>query len=444
MTFTTHYDGTGPGNIIRAQWWTEIQQALTGIMTDQSYTLTYSPSSSTSLPTLTLTTNGNAPLFQAKDSSGTVRFQIDSYGNLQTYGNVTLDNGKITTDGSGNLAFSGGSISGLKVTGGASLDSATILTDGAGNITKVGNIKGSGKFGVTTDGDILDGSSPTATYIKVRSAGSFIFQTPNGTAVLTINSSGDITQAGKILGNLLSTGKFGVTTAGDVLDASGFDTYLKARGTTNIIHMQVNGSDVATFSPSSAVINSSLSVQPGNVSTPGAIIGPNVGLGFKRTDGTKLAEMKGNGNFYINGTTFYTTQSSVSYASGGSMDGFDVSEVYPTDANYIDGTVVCPGPNSLLTRCTHDNCPKAMIVSKVAGFCMGERDEEKNIHPIALAGRVKVRTATQIKEGFAVVSDGRGGVRVKNNNKAEFVLGFTLNDTDADGTVGMFIRSFYC
>src|SRR5947207_11136773 len=39
-------------------------------------------------------------------------------------------------------------------------------------------------------------------------------------------------------GNLECGGKLGVDAAGDVLDASGYDTYVKARGGTNAIHFQ--------------------------------------------------------------------------------------------------------------------------------------------------------------------------------------------------------------
>lgn len=47
-------------------------------------------------------------------------------------------------------------------------------------------------------------------------------------------------------GNILGSGKVGVASNGDVLDGSGFDTFVKARGATNLVHLQVNATDVLT------------------------------------------------------------------------------------------------------------------------------------------------------------------------------------------------------
>lgn len=51
------------------------------------------------------------------------------------------------------------------------------------------------------------------------------------------------------LGNLLSNGSVGVASVKDVLDGSGFDTFLKARGGSNLVHLQVNATDVLTVDP---------------------------------------------------------------------------------------------------------------------------------------------------------------------------------------------------
>lgn len=166
-------------------------------------------------------------------------------------------------------------------------------------------------------------------------------------------------------------------------------------------------------------------------------------LGVKNNSGTKLMEVKSNGNLIISGTTYYTSQATAGYSSGGSFDSFDFAEVYPCDMAYPDGTVVCPGPDDKLTLCTHSNCNAAMILTPQAGYCIGERDDENFILPVALMGRVRVRTDQCIPRGALVVSDGRGGVRKIVPFEWAYTLGFALHET-VDGMVGIFIRPQFC
>jgi hypothetical protein len=163
-------------------------------------------------------------------------------------------------------------------------------------------------------------------------------------------------------------------------------------------------------------------------------------IGFKAVDGTKLAEITGTGNLIIAGTFIGTTGgSNPTLANGKTFDGFDVAEIYPTDADYPAGTVVCPGPNGLMVKCTHDNCFAASITSASPGLALGE--ETPNNKLVAVCGRVNVKTAVDMHYRTLVVSDGRGGVRPLQAGEVGFVMGFTLNATDK-GMIGLMIRPY--
>ena len=232
---------------------------------------------------------------------------------------------------------------------------------------------------------------------------------------------------------LLDDGKIGVVTVGDVLDASGYDTYLKARGATNEVHIQNGaGQELANFS------GSGMQLLPNNSSTPSAIT-VGVGLGVKNYSGVKLMEVKSSGDLVISGNTFYTTQTSVYYSASGSFDGFDFAELIPCDKEYPTGTVVCPGPNDTFTLCIHDNCPFASILSFVPGVCLGQPSENEFHYPIALVGRVVTLCDTSITTRRFVVSNGKGGVRAVLQGEIGFALGFTLHDSNS-GSVGIQIR----
>jgi len=231
---------------------------------------------------------------------------------------------------------------------------------------------------------------------------------------------------------LIDDGKIGVVNAGDVLDASGYDTVLKARGNTNEIHFQNASGEFGAITPHG------IEIQKGNVSAP-SVITVGVALGVKNSSGTQLAEIKSNGNLVISGNTFYTTQSSVYYSAGASFDGFDMAEIVPCDAEYADGTIVCPAENGTHALCDHDNCPCASVISHVPGVCLGEADHDKHYYPLALVGRVKVHTQEQLTFRTPVCSDGRGGVRAIRKGETGCMIGFTL-DKSVDGVVPIQLR----
>jgi hypothetical protein len=179
-------------------------------------------------------------------------------------------------------------------------------------------------------------------------------------------------------------------------------------------------------------------------------------LGFKDASGNKLAEFAAGGQLRVaaGNPSFVSTSSTVGYAASAAFDSFDVSEVYETDGAYKRGTVLCPGPNGKLTRCTHDKCRAALIVStggavNIGGRMSDDEDYDPNVHPMALVGRVLVDTDSDIP-AFAedgqptlVCTNGRGGVRAMRPGESGFALGYTLTDA-REGQVGIVVRPLFC
>ena len=129
-----------------------------------------------------------------------------------------------------------------------------------------------GTIGVATAGDLIDGSLTNATYLKVRSAGTFHFQTPNGTDVLTLDSSGNLNMghtnpSGS--NNVNANGNVRINGALSMFDNGGtarpFATNLAATNSNTLftsandgkIHVMNSAQtlDIATFADSSLVTN---------------------------------------------------------------------------------------------------------------------------------------------------------------------------------------------
>lgn len=291
----------------------------------------------------------------------------------------------------GNLSVVGTStVSGIVASGTSSLDAGKIATDGAGNITTIKGITGTGTF--STSGGLTS------------SAGSLtIFGTTsldNGT--ITTSGAGTVNMAGTL--NMTGgTPAMGFTNAHalNLQDVNG--VYLQ------FVHDVVGGANFTTFYNG---FNTA-------------------GFGFKRQDGTKLAEFRANGNMTIAG--IYQT---------GSFDAFDVAESFPCDTIYPPGMVVCPGPDGRLTRCTHPGCPCALIRPTKSGVELGVTDDDPLQQQIALAGRVPTHTSTPVAARQFVCSDGMGGVRAMESGETGFALGFALSAADQE-SVTVVLRAMY-
>lgn len=159
----------------------------------------------------------------------------------------------------------------------------------------------------------------------------------------------------------------------------------------------------------------------------------------------KICEMKADGSMVISGNNYGTSGGAISTTTGRTFDSFDIGEIYACDAFYDQGTVVCPGPNSLMTLCQHDNCFAASVISHHPGLSLGmEEDHKENFGQlVAMAGRVNVKTSTHIGYRILVVSDGKGGVRPVYPDEPSYTIGFTLNASQ-NGMVGIMLRPMYC
>ncbi len=290
-------------------------------------------------------------------------------------------------------------------------------------------------------------TNSTLTLVGNGNANILVVQTNTGTNFLTLNGTGTLYISGvsnfnsnvnlastailDAAGGIIGNGKFGFATPGDLIDGSGYDTYIKARGASNIVHLQQNGADIATFALNGMSLPSTLaSISVGSV------------LGIKTTGGVKLAEFKSNGTMVIGGTTYYTTQSTANFGTSAAFDGFDLAECYLVDQEDALGTGVCPNGVGIMSKCTHDGCRVASVITRVPGFCIGVPEPAENILPIALIGKVIATAPQPIGAGVLVCSDGQGNVRALASGEETFALGFSLQDA-CDGQVGMFIRPVY-
>lgn len=157
--------------------------------------------------------------------------------------------------------------------------------------------------------------------------------------------------------------------------------------------------------------------------------------------------MRNNGNFIIGGSQ-YATVGTYGTAGSQSFDSFDVGEIFKCDAEYPNGTVVCPADGDEMHRCTHDGCHAASVISYNPGLGLGEPHHEQGIHYVALTGRVLALTAEDIPVRTLVVSDGRGGVRGMRKGEVGFSLGVVISKArqgeDKHWRVGILIRPLFC
>lgn len=179
-------------------------------------------------------------------------------------------------------------------------------------------------------------------------------------------------------------------------------------------------------------------------------------LGFKSSTGTKLAEFKSSGQLVVTAgnPSFVTTAATAGFATGGVFDSFDVAEAYETDAEYQRGAVLCPGPGGRLTRCMHNGCHAAFVVStggavNIGGQFSDAADYDPRVVPMALVGRVLVDTDEPIDafglngQPTLVTTNGRGGVRAMRPGETGYALGYALTDA-REHKVGIVVRPMYC
>ncbi len=367
---------------------------LTGVLNDTPLFFKYTPGNNTNA-VLGLQGDGSADLLRGYKSDGATEvFVIDASGNA-TFKTISTQGGgltltSLTVNGTetenGNLT-----VTGTATLGNISSDGGKITTDGSGNLAATGymHLGAQDSTGATRGGSVA------------RFQGFF-----SALDIYCDSSTGNwsIAPAWGGSGNARGLTLFGAdgsngTHAGITIDGNGN------------LHV-VNG-----------VIQSSISF-----------------LGFKDSSGNKIGEMK-NGSFIIGGHAIANGDGTGTTTFGaGSFDGFDLGELYPTDATYPGGTVVCPNAEGVFVRCTHDKCPYAMIVSATPGIGIGQIDDVPNHQYLALTGRMLVDTQDTALAVMAwVTSDGAGGVRGFVAGESGHALGYVIAPS-TNGQVGIVVR----
>lgn len=321
--------------------------------------------------------------------------------------------------------------------------SSTVSIDNQGNTTIKGNNAGT----LTTLLQLIAGASPA---VKLAAAAVLTECLGNLKADGTFESVGaaqldstlSVTGASSLdNGNIVTTGSGGVTSNNKfVLDGNQPTIFHSVNtGTTMEETGGANGVNIGRISTQSVAIIS-------NLNSGG-------GVGFKKggLNGTRLAEFKNSLDMTIAGSTYFTINGTPHLTGSGAYDsGFDLAEVFPVAEMFENGTVVCPGEDGLLHTCQHDGCAYAIVISKKPAFCAGggqwddqqETEQEQQIQPVALCGRLAIPTEETIYLRDWVTSNGKGGIRRMNPGYGdEYALGYALADSTPDGRVLIFLRS---
>jgi hypothetical protein len=420
MALTTRNNGSSPSNLVQASWWNDFKDLLTGTMTDQPVIISNSlglvaPAAPSSAPSASMT-NDSANL-----SIGTYQY-IYTYANLSGAESPPSPTLSVTTTSSTRQV----NLSGIS-TGPAGTTKRNIYRTlvGDSKFLFLGYLNNNTS---TTFTDNIPDSSLNSFYPEVGSGGGLLLAANGGNLQGYVGSSTNNGGTVRVHGN----GRVEIT---------------------------FNGAE-----PSKRFIfdTNGLTIWDGLVVSQSVIRVGN-SLGIKTVSGTKLAEIKSNGNLVIAGSQYGTTAGSVSTAASQSFDGFDMAETFEVDREYPPGTVLCPADTEAeipftvgegahsnqprLTQCSHDGCNLALISVANPGFLAGlinlpSQEDYNPDHPMKMAcsmtGRVFARTAYHIPGRRFVCSDGRGGVRPA--NKGELALGVTVGPT-TNGKVPILIRA---
>jgi hypothetical protein len=158
-------------------------------------------------------------------------------------------------------------------------------------------------------------------------------------------------------------------------------------------------------------------------------------------------DSNGNINFGANiagtPTTVMTINGSTGVISGTQIDAnyADLAERFEADAELAPGTVVELGGINEITQVTSDLSENVFgVISTRAAYMMNSRAGTNATHPpVAMTGRVPVRTIGQVRKGERLVSAGNGLARAAQAGEATAfnVIGRALKDKldDSEGTV---------
>jgi hypothetical protein len=142
-------------------------------------------------------------------------------------------------------------------------------------------------------------------------------------------------------------------------------------------------------------------------------------------------------------TTVMTINGSTGAISGNQINAnyADVAERFAADEELTAGTVVELGGSEEITQVTDDLSENVFgVISTKAAYLMNSNAGTNATHPpVAMTGRVPVRTIGQVRKGDRLVSAGNGLARAAKSGEATAfnVIGRALKDkvTDSEGTV---------
>jgi hypothetical protein len=353
---------------------------------------------------------GNGSQLQGIDATsiqnGTSNVKVTSAG-----GNVTTSVGGtanvlvITSIGAnvtGTLGVTG-NITGNYVLGNGSqltgID-ATSIQNGTSNV-KV----------VSSGGNVTVGIANTSNVVVVSTTGANVTGTLGVTGTIT---GGNLSTAGTlaagittITGNVSATGNVSggnLIVTGNIVDTGALTIITSSNGN---IALAPNGTGIVT-------VSSNLSVS-GNITTTGLLNANGNGVGNI-----------GNSTVYFN--TVFAKATSAQYA--------DVAELYLADQDYAPGTVLCFGGSAEVTisDCANDHRVAGVVSTNPAHLM---NSALVGLYPVklALVGRVPCQVRGPVESGDILVSAENGWAQVNNQAQAGRVIGKSLKNSTADGTI---------
>jgi len=210
--------------------------------------------------------------------------------------------------------------------------------------------------------------------------------------------------------------------------------------------LQLNGLDSTQFMRSDAAATTTGKLT--TTSSSGLAVGPNGDFTVAVAGSTvTIANTDTNGNIDFKVAGFANAVMSIN-GSSGVISGMqidanyaDLAERFEADEELAPGTVVELGGINEITQVTGDLSENVFgVISTRAAYMMNSRAGTNATHPpVAMTGRVPVRTIGQVRKGDRLVSAGNGMARSAKAGEATAfnVIGRALKDKldDSEGTV---------
>jgi len=190
--------------------------------------------------------------------------------------------------------------------------------------------------------------------------------------------------------------------------------------------ISVNNSTAdVTLSNQTSNANLALSVNVGGTPTTAIVVSgtaATVGVkGITNLNGNAIGNIGSSGSYF---NTIFATATTALYA--------DVAERFAADVEMLPGTVVELGGTAEITNCVNELSENVFgVISTRAAYLMNSGAGSDSTHPpIAMTGRVPVRTLGTIKKGDRLVAAGNGLARAAKTGEATAfnVIGRALED----------------